>query len=696
MAAPGGAPAAPTPGLMPATATPSFATHVYNDPTKDADNGNYAQVLAPFVIDPNNVGNSLAPDEIRNRINGRSTAMDPLALGILSEGRIRVYLCPQRLDQPLGQPNHNRWNRFYAFDGDLLGNTSYSVHVRDTIYGLVPNNINVPTVATITAAIGGDPNLQLLGPYADGDAGTEVIRVRRTIVIPFSYVNVFLANEVTPRFFWETIHPQIITDGREADCLALLRFFQVAITQTPNGGPSVLELPALPAAGRDQVIHQARTRILHHHLPGLSTQHQANQQNAIATQLANIATQQQQFRQEDQNAKTLASARTVQTWLGDQAFDKLLRYSHSADEAGLAPIWGQLARAKKADWLSIVQAQYDHYREQLNEEHLTMMADMSLLTTTIHLSWGMATKDSITTGIQPFRFPDTDTEAYEQRNSEIELMLSGSTQTTLADARTISQAKLILPSNESSLRNVRRLQIWALTFLPANHPVQVYLGTHYTDMQSFRSQWDTWKPSMRPELVLARGIYHCKYLATEFSEYWKAQGRVPTPQQLSDAKAISKAIQREQQWEPILTDSFLVQAKVLEYCGLPTPGSRPDNANPGGGPGRGGLGSGGGLNNRTTVPPGANSRLNNVGFNSQLFSSYRTSSVRCAEIRRRIAAGDKPALPLSKVDQQAMCLAWHCKGQCNAACPRAADHVAYTAEEYAPLVAWCTANFNAE
>ena len=215
-------------------------------------------------------------------------------------------------------------------------------------------------------------------------------------------------------------------------------------------------------------------------------------------------------------------------------------------------------------------------------------------------------------------------------------------------------------------------------------------------MQSFRSQWDTWKPSMRPELVLARGIYHCKYLATEFSEYWKAQGRVPTPQQLSDAKAISKAIQREQQWEPILTDSFLVQAKVLEYCGLPTPGSRPDNANPGGGPGRGGLGSGGGLNNRTTVPPGANSRLNNVGFNSQLFSSYRTSSVRCAEIRRRIAAGDKPALPLSKVDQQAMCLAWHCKGQCNAACPRAADHVAYTAEEYAPLVAWCTANFNAE
>ena len=69
--------------------------------------------------------------------------------------------------------------------------------------------------------IGGDPNLQQLGPYNDGDAGTEVICVRCTIIILFAYVNAFLANEVTPWFFWETIYPQIVTDGRKADCLAL-------------------------------------------------------------------------------------------------------------------------------------------------------------------------------------------------------------------------------------------------------------------------------------------------------------------------------------------------------------------------------------------------------------------------------------------------------------------------------------------
>ena len=163
--------------------------------------------------------------------------------------------------------------------------------------------MNVPTVATINAVIGGDPNLQQLGPYNEGNAGTEVIHVRRTIVILFAYVNDFLANEVTPWFFWETIYPQIVTDGREADCLVLLRFFQVAIMQALNGGPSVLEHLPLPAAGHNPIVHQARTHILHQYLPRLSTQHQLNQQNIIATQLANIATQQQQFRQEDQDAK---------------------------------------------------------------------------------------------------------------------------------------------------------------------------------------------------------------------------------------------------------------------------------------------------------------------------------------------------------------------------------------------------------
>ena len=79
----------------------------------------------------------------------------------------------------------------------------------------------------------------------------------------------------------------------------------------------------------------------------------------------------------------------------------------------------------------------------------------------------MATKNSVTTSIQPFRFPDTDTEAYKQSNAEIELMLPGLTHTTLVDAQIILQANLTLPSNERSLRNVRRISSYFFTSRPS-------------------------------------------------------------------------------------------------------------------------------------------------------------------------------------------------------------------------------------
>ena len=113
-----------------------------------------------------------------------------------------------------------------------------------------------------------------------------------------------------------------------------------------------------------------------------------------------------------------------------------------------------------------MQAQYDHYQEQLSENHLTLMAYYY----NYQRGMGDGYKNSIKSGIQLFQFPDTYTEAYEQQNAEIKLMLAGPTHTTLADARTISQAKLILPSNESSLQNIRWMWIWALTFLKSPCP----------------------------------------------------------------------------------------------------------------------------------------------------------------------------------------------------------------------------------
>jgi hypothetical protein len=88
---------------------------------------------------------------------------------------------------------------------------------------------------------------------------------------------------------------------------------------------------------------------------------------------------------------------------------------------------------------------------------------------------------------------------------------------------------------------------------------------------------------------------------------------------------------------------------------------------------------------------------NNPHFLEEVFGAYRKlNKVRTRDIRRMITSKDLPELPLSKVDKQALCLAWHTKGQCNNRCPRAIDHVAYTKDELRELAQWCTAHYPKE
>lgn len=155
---------------------------------------------------------------------------------------------------------------------------------------------------------------------------------------------------------------------------------------------------------------------------------------------------------------------------------------------------------------------------------------------------------------------------YQQHNAKIELMLSGSAHTTLADARLVAEAKDILPSLESSLRFIHRLQVWGLVWLPTNCPLlQVYLGQHYEDMLSFRPVlWDIWTPALRPALHMARGMYHCKYIANVVNYFWRRQALQQAPVQLESPFYISSSIYMGRAWQPILDNLFLSFYKVNE------------------------------------------------------------------------------------------------------------------------------------
>ena len=155
-----------------------------------------------------------------------------------------------------------------------------------------------------------------IGLYSAGDVNTETVRSQRVIRLPYACASAFLSNEVTPRFYFETLDPKTIKDNRAVDCTALHRLFQVALTVPANGIHSVLNrLPFLPET-HNPIIYSMRKRFLHFHLPLLINTQAQSTQNAMAAQIGLLASQQQQYRQIDDQKKMDGHLTTVEKWIG--------------------------------------------------------------------------------------------------------------------------------------------------------------------------------------------------------------------------------------------------------------------------------------------------------------------------------------------------------------------------------------------
>jgi hypothetical protein len=49
----------------------------------------------------------------------------------------------------------------------------------------------VPQREILVQALAADPTVELLGPFGNEDAGTDVIRVRQAMLVPFRYVRAY-------------------------------------------------------------------------------------------------------------------------------------------------------------------------------------------------------------------------------------------------------------------------------------------------------------------------------------------------------------------------------------------------------------------------------------------------------------------------------------------------------------------------
>jgi hypothetical protein len=547
---------------LPAPAMATTFSALFNDVSTDPFlvAGSYDDYLSSF-----NIVNGIAPDTpdaVRQGIAAAANQRLPIALLLLVDGLLRPYFLPFRRDQAVGIAAHPPTdNKLFAFDGELIQGQGSVVEIPNQWFNLIPNT-TVATIGNTQGLLGGDVNLQILGPFNVGDADTMEVRTRSVVPIPNKYVGLFLSQPegVTPRYYFETILPVIDADGMGQTCMPLTFFCQVAITQPAANTNSILQVvPPVAPPRHVPLLTQATTNILHHHLPALSSGVAGGGVN-LQPLVNTIVAGQQQRQQEQAQAraeKLQKDNTTVESWLGTENFRRLLKYCEVALEADLPPLWSALAKANAKDRLGIFQGKVSNELLAMGAVYEKYIPNLYLLTEVTALRWTMVNSDALDSGsmANAFLFTDSDVEAEQGISRQIGFVQSGGAAPSLADAHTLLKSKVNLPGPDDSIRALRRMQAVYRAVLPVGHPLTNFLGSHHDIMRAFDPGWQNYA-THAPELRSLKGVFHLQWLSLKLTKYFTQLDHNFNVVTCPDPTAIVDAIEDQRQWEPNLTDVF--------------------------------------------------------------------------------------------------------------------------------------------
>lgn len=682
-----------------------------NDPLR----GEYGDLLSPYLIDLN--ANNVSAETVRAQLTAAGNRRHPLCLGVVVEGKVHLFFLPFKWELAAGVAADAALdNKLFAFDGELVNGQGCIVELPIDLFHQLNVQVHVGTVDHIKNELAGDTSLDfMMGPFTNADAGTEVVKTRMMCIIPFQYVPALLTqvDGVSPRYYFETVLPQIETDGKAAACLPLTRLFQVAITRHTVGGPSILEVQRPMAPPRRLALLQHAQSLIYHFFPQANPALMGAQNSAVATQLVNLHIQKQAHHDEAKREKLEEKRKSVEKWLGPDNLKRLLRFCRVGTEADLPAFWHRMAAAKEKDRLALLQSAVREELVTMGEAYLgeSYCPTPRLLANLIAMMWAMVNPDALETGAlgNAFLFGDLDVEQQQEIIAILDLVRSGGASPSLADSQELLKLKINLPTENGSLRCVRRMEALFRAVLPVGHPALAFVSAHYKSMKGAEHMWQSHVPS-NPMTKPAKGALHLLWLSTRLTKYFRKQATTDDQVALEDPEGIMDKIDLGDRWEPNLSPTFVARYSIHSLLSLGnkalgylqddgtattddmstlsgTTGRSAEGS--GGGSTVGGSGGGGGAQSLGIGPP-KNVRVENTHFNEALFGQYRVHKTKARALRDKIAKKEIRALPASKVDaSMPMCLAWHTKGQCNTGCPCAKDHVPYTADEYKDLLAWC-------
>jgi hypothetical protein len=684
------APNIANPGDLPAHAPICFYRDFYGDATNDPFNGNYASVLQPYGIALANQ-NAATPVQVQElACNCRSQNVPTAFLLLHDDGKLHIYLQLDKFRTRTGLEATDWDDTMFAQKGELHHNNGQLVVWRSEYFRQVPAVIRVPLVDTIDAAFAGDADALQLGPFADDDDGTELIRVRRTCYVPPAYVPLFLAGNLSPREAWMAVQGQIVIDNRSQECSVLVDYLRAALTISGLDQPPVLAIvpPTAPLADAILLDHR-RANCLEQDFPSLNAALPRLQQNQIAVELGNLVADNRTSRENDRIRRDSERVKPLSEFIGEQGVFTLLRIVGVQAEVQLPTIWNELANAKKHRRLSELQHAIDLEKERCGEPELQFIATAPLLVMIEHLAFEMSTLDSINSGFQPFRFPEQNPEDAGEARFKYESLYNGAAAPSSTDVAALMKAKMSPPLDNQEARHMHlRTMILANVLMGRNHQIPIAL-------ESFCRRFLAKEPALkRLEMTKQDKVLFPTMVsrsnALKLNNWISKRKRTAGIMAPPDLESFFDKIDEGEDWESTVPKLVLNQLGLQAYhqggTRPPAPVSRPRES-PAPSPAAADAG---------TVGSNARSRLNNTKFDPIFQRFKELSGISCSDLRKKIAAEKIPALPVSKVDGGPMCLAWHVRAECNQACGRKCDHVEYASTEYTDLLTWCDANFKRE
>jgi hypothetical protein len=459
----------------------------------DAYAGVYLNYLTEYM-DPQK-----APDELLRMSTAIFPADQVPAVFIFQDNhrKIRAIHHLHQITRPIGQAPGPWDNVCIGFTTDIHEGHITTVRLPTNEVFTAVGPCEVPTVATMPAQLANANADGTIRPVVAGN-DTEQVTTRRTLPIPYPYIMQFLFRSLTPTEAWNQIGTQIIADGREQDCLALLNFLRVAVVDTlaqvrnaPDTLPaSCLIADVVPPEGDPQYFSHL-TRKLRVLLPGGTMaptptavlQQVMHGQNALQQTLREAALDNRAARLQEQ--ETANAPKTFSEVFPAHSSKVRALCEAGDDDEALPEFWRLLAQAggKKSVGFNLFQEMLTARACDPASAKVQNVVLPSLYEQVQKFQIGSTDQEDLKRGISPFLmcpvgYPRS---ASQRQINDQYLMINDGSTPLLSDTVQLLPSSYNIPINLYSLVDfIGAYSIVLDVLLGINHPLSTRMREHHT------------------------------------------------------------------------------------------------------------------------------------------------------------------------------------------------------------------------